>query len=119
MNSKKNEVEDYVSIDSLDGAEHFAEFTCTIGPKRSMTTLIFDLFRVFLTAQCDQVKFGRSPEVDMQNADDKMQMRKIMRHDEKRLEKEAMGMIMMIKRMQLTSLIGKTSSVPSKFPLRV
>ena len=72
-------------------------------------------------AQCDQVEFGRPrpSEVDMRNADDKMQMRKIMRHNETRLEKEAMGMIMMITRMQLTSLIGKTSSLPSKFPLRV
>ena len=84
-----------------------------------MTILRLDLFRVFFTAQCDQVKFGRPPEVDMRNADDKMQMRKIMRHNETRLEKEAMGMIMMITRMQLTSLIGKTSSLPSKFPLRV
>ena len=55
----------------------------------------------------------------MQNADDKMQMRKAMRHNETKLEKEVMGMIMMITRMQLTSLIGKTSFVPSKFPLRV
>ena len=84
-----------------------------------MTILRLDLFRVFFTAQCDQVRFGRPAEVDMQNADDKMQMRKAMRHDETRLEKEAMGMIMMITRMQLTSLIGKTSSIPSKFPLRV
>ena len=76
------------------------------------------MFR-FFTAQCDQVKFGRPPDADMQNADDKMQVRKTMRYDETRLEKEAMGMIMMITRMQLTSLIGKTSSVPSKFPLRV
>ena len=84
-----------------------------------MTTLRLDLFRVFFTAQCDQVKFSRPPEVDMQNADDKMQMRKAMRPNEAKLEKEAMGMIMMITRMQLTSLIGKTSFVPSKFPLRV
>ena len=55
----------------------------------------------------------------MQNADDKMQMRKAMRPNEAKLEKEAMGMIMMTTRMSLTSLIGKTSFVPSKFPLRV
>ena len=49
-----------------------------------MTILRLDLFRVFFTAQCDQVKFGRPPDVDMQNADDKMQMRKIMRHNDTR-----------------------------------
>ena len=47
-----------------------------------MTILRLDLFRVFFTAQCDQVKFGRPPDADMQNADDKMQVRKTMRHDE-------------------------------------
>ena len=84
-----------------------------------MTLLRLDLFTVFFTAQCDQVKFGRPPDVDMRNADDTMKMRKIMRHDETRIGKKAMGMIMMTTRMSLTSLIGKTSFVPSKFPLRV
>ena len=51
-----------------------------------MTILRLDLFRVFFTAQCDQVKFGRPPDADMQNADDKMQVRKTMRHYETRLE---------------------------------
>ena len=42
-----------------------------------MTLLRLDLFTVFFTAQCDQVKFGRPPDVDMRNADDTMKMRKI------------------------------------------
>ena len=58
--SKNDKVEDYVSIDSLDAAEHFAKFA-----KAKNDFLRLDLFTVFFTAQCDQVKFGRPPDVDM------------------------------------------------------